>query len=239
MDYIIPQSTPNKFSLSPAYGNAIDQLNTSIDALPEVFEDHRDAARAASVIATIAGIKKLIDKAHAELKKPFLDAGRELDAIKKKETAILDALKNKINDRIVAYQRAEQEKLRKAQEEAARKQAEIEDAARKERENLSPELQIAHAAATDIVVQRTAQETIAAAQATPVAGMRINRTVKILSVDIATLIKTRFDLCNVEANLIAIKKEILSGNKIPGVEYRIDETAACRAASVNATKFDY
>ena len=240
MDYIIPQTdTQNKFSLSPAYANALEQLNASVDALPEVIEDSATAARASAVLATIAGIKKLIDQAHAALKKPFLDAGRELDALKKQESGVLEAIKTKINDRIVAYQRAEQEKLRKAQEEAARKQAEIEEAARKEREALSPELQIAHAAATDIVAQKTAAQTIAAAQAAPVSGMRINRSVKILKTDIVTLYKHCPWLCILEPTLAAIKKEILAGKSGPGVEFRIDENASVRAAPVNVTQYDY
>lgn len=237
MTYIV--QTSNDFSLSPAYANALEQLNTSISDIPEVIDDAQTANRAGAVLATIAGIQKLINSAHAELKKPFLDAGRALDGIKKTETARLDELKAKINTRIVAYQRAEQEKARKAEEEARRRAAEMEEAARKEQESLAPELQIAHAAATDIAIQKETARIVNEAEVAPIAGMRITKSVEIIHVDLATLVKSRFDLCKIEANVAQIKKEILSGKTIPGVEYRIKETASARAVPVNVASYDY
>lgn len=236
--YIVPLGEGN-FSPTPAYENALAQLNVSADALPAVITTAEDAAKAQAVLATVAGIRKLLDKAHADVKAPYLAACRNIDAIKKTETAKLDAIKARINDAIVAYQRAEQEKLRKAQEEAARKAAEIEAAAEAERAKLDPALQCAHAAATDIVVAQETRAIVESAGAAPVAGMRIVRSVKILSVDISALLRARFDLCKVEANLPAIKKEILAGKQIPGIVAQIVESASARAAAVNPADFDY
>ena len=238
-NYITPCTGNAPYMLAPAYGNLIESLKDQVASVPEVIEDQATAITATSVIARVNGFIKEAEAEHKKLKAPYLERSRILDGIKKDIVNTLSAFKDTLNNRVVAYQRAEQEKARKAAEEAAAKAAEIAAQAAAEREKLAPEMQTAHAAATDIVAQQAAANIIAAASAAPVAGTRITRRVEIKSVNIVTLAAARIDLCKIEADLTKIKAEILAGKSIPGVEACVIETASVRATPTNINDFDY
>lgn len=237
--YITPCTGDAPYMVAPAYNNLIQSLKDQIASVPEVIEDQATAITATSVIARVNGFIKEAEAEHKKLKAPYLERSRILDGIKKDIVNTLSAFKDTLNNRIVAYQRAEQEKARKAAEEAAAKAAEIAAQAAAEREKLAPEMQTAHAAATDIVAQQAAANIIAAAAAAPVAGTRISRRVEIKSVNIVTLAAARIDLCKIEADLPKIKAEILAGKTVPGVDACVVETASVRAASANINDFDF
>lgn len=236
--YITPCTGGASFMISPVYNNIFDGIAQDIDRLPATL-DSQSAINATKLVARINGFVKECEREHKTLKAPFLEKSRELDAIKKQIVGAFDSLKKKANDRIVAYQRAEQEKARLAAEEAARKAQEIAAQAAKDRAALPPEQQIAHAAATDIVAQQAAANIIAAAQAAPVAGTRISRRAEIKSVNIALLAANRIDLCKIEPDLPKIKAEILAGRTVPGVEAAVVEIASVRAAPANLNDYDF
>lgn len=233
MNYLTTTETSHEFA------NALAEIQQKTTALPAVITSANDAIAATAIVAEANGLIKAIEKQHKELKAPYLEASRKLDGLKKNAVAQIDAVKSEVNDRIVAYQREQQRIAEEARKRAEEEAQRIALEAAKQRQSLNPVDQIAHEAATDVVVAQEVNNIIANSGAAPVAGTRISRKVEIASVNIAVLAKMRPDMCKIEADLTKIKAAILMGETIPGVVATIKETASVRAVTINSADYDY
>lgn len=81
-------------------------------------------------------VLKDLEAARVKLKKPITDLGREIDRVVAGVADPLEAAKRSMQGKVLAYQRAEQEKAEKAKREAEEKARQEREAAEKERARL-------------------------------------------------------------------------------------------------------
>lgn len=119
--------------------STVEQLAARGNSFPSAIEDDDDLAVANKIVADSRAEIDKVDRAREAEKRPYLEAGRVVDAYFKTLTSRLDRMKTAINDRATRYlnkkaddeRKARDEAARKAQEEAHRKAQEAIDAAAK------------------------------------------------------------------------------------------------------------
>lgn len=135
-----------------------------IDERPSI-EDQETSNKAADFIVQIRAFNKLCEDTRTELKKPHLDAGREIDKRLKAIPALLDTVGGILKKRVAEFQKKEQERIdaeRRAKEEAERKAKEEAERLAREAEETESVAAIEAAQAAEEAAKQAEAERVAA-----------------------------------------------------------------------------
>lgn len=213
-------------------GEIAGQINTALMAVPSVVDDTTaEAADAAS--GELHRLEKLIDKRHAELKRPIIDLGRAIDGVVKRVVQPVADARRSLNIKIGAHLRKQEEArqaaIRAAEEERRRQeeaQRQAEEAARAaapppaeddlfggfseptEQSKIETERMPAKPALPAIPIP------------TPAASKAVNlRTIKVLKITDPAAIPMSYR----DINEARVRKALLDGIAVPGAEL-VEET---------------
>lgn len=203
----------------------VSKLSAFASAL--VIKTQEEYAAAADQLKAVKGMLKQIADAHARVKRPLLDATRELDRQKNEASAPLLDAERQIKRAMVAYD-DELERKRRAE------QARLEEAARKEREKLAA--QAAKAAAAGKIEKAAELEMRAETVVAPVVQREAPKVA-----GIATREVWRFEVTDPNAvpreyltvdekKLGAIVRALKGDTNIPGVRVWAEKSLAAGAA---------
>lgn len=135
---IIPKDGGFEISI-PAEALKLKQEALAL-AVPIIrVETPEDQAKAIAVVANLKGISKQVEADREAVKKPYLEAGRAIDASAKKYIEEINSRAASIESMLSEYRRKENEKIEAARREEEKKRREAEESARKEQERLERE----------------------------------------------------------------------------------------------------
>lgn len=171
-----------------------------------------------------------VEDTRTALKKPLLDAGRQIDSLAKEFVAPLAAELARLERLVTDFQQAEQRRVQEAERvraaEIARLESERlarEEEARKAASTMTTEAQLnaaiaAEAAERAVAAQR--QAVIVAPMPAPMkSGGAATRQVMVYEVtDIHALYKARPELCTLEAKASAIRATCVPEMQVPGLK---------------------
>lgn len=103
----------------------VAQLNAAFDRAPETVTDDDTQGKMGDYIKSIGACIRALDTAREAEKRPFLDAGREVDGFFKQFTDALGKIKAATERRVTTYltEKAAAERRRRAEEERAAREA--------------------------------------------------------------------------------------------------------------------
>ena len=192
---------------------AIDEA-AGITQITDSFE----AECAGDALAELKDLEKRMAEAHKEVKAPYLAITRKIDEIKRDFVSPLADQKKRIGGLLGAWQLAEREKQRKADEEARRKEREIMEREReKQLDAMNSGDEAALAKSDEVIKQEVSKvKAEAASKHSAVKGVRVRKTIKFEIADEALLLKERPDLFSPDQSKIRAATKITQS--IPGLK---------------------
>ena len=212
-------------------------------ACTEVTDINSQAA-ASQAQSALKNLIKQVEASHAEIKAPVLKIGREIDGVKNTFISELTAEERRLSLLVGAYQEAQMQRKRQAEEDARRK--EQERLAQLKREELDrvkqetvgrtgtllPDMEAMRQRAVDDVsaIQQTAAN---AAVAAPTGSMT-RKNWKFEVTDLNALFRAAPELCTIAPNNAAIRAVIKNNQKIPGLRVWSETVSIATARSESA-----
>lgn len=194
--------------------------------------------------AAVKNLIKQVEASHAEIKAPILKIGREIDGVKNTFISELTAEERRLSLLVGAYQEAQMQRKRQAEEDARRK--EQERLAQLKREELDrvkqetvgrtgtllPDMEAMRQRAVDDVsaIRQTAAN---AAVAAPTGSMT-RKNWKFEVTDLNALFRAAPELCTIAPNNAAIRAVIKNNQKIPGLRVWSETVSIATARSESA-----
>lgn len=137
-DLTVRHDIPAPLEVLPAdLGLKAQNLATAAKVLEVTDAATFDAAN--RILMDMHAAAKAIEARRVELKKPITQLGKAIDSVCANVADPLDVAKRTLQGRVVAYQRAEQEKADRARREAEEKARQEREAAERERQRLQAE----------------------------------------------------------------------------------------------------
>lgn len=212
-------------------------------ACTEVTDINSQAA-ASQAQSALKNLIKQVEASHAEIKAPVLKIEREIDGVKNTFISELTAEERRLSLLVGAYQEAQMQRKRQAEEDARRK--EQERLAQLKREELDrvkqetvgrtgtllPDMEAMRQRAVDDVsaIQQTAAN---AAVAAPTGSMT-RKNWKFEVTDLNALFRAAPELCTIAPNNAAIRAVIKNNQKIPGLRVWSETVSIATARSESA-----
>lgn len=212
-------------------------------ACTEVTDINSQAA-ASQAQSALKNLIKQVEASHAEIKAPVLKIGREIDGVKNTFISELTAEERRLSLLVGAYQEAQMQRKRQAEEDARRK--EQERLAQLKREELDrvkqetvgrtgtllPDMEAMRQRAVDDVsaIRQTAAN---AAVAAPTGSMT-RKNWKFEVTDLNALFRAAPELCTIAPNNAAIRAVIKNNQKIPGLRVWSETVSIATARSESA-----
>lgn len=212
-------------------------------ACTEVTDINSQAA-ASQAQSALKNLIKQVEASHAEIKAPVLKIGREIDGVKNTFISELTAEERRLSLLVGAYQEAQMQRKRQAEEDARRK--EQERLAQLKREELDrvkqetvgrtgtllPDMEAMRQRTVDDVsaIQQTAAN---AAVAAPTGSMT-RKNWKFEVTDLNALFRAAPELCTIAPNNAAIRAVIKNNQKIPGLRVWSETVSIATARSESA-----
>lgn len=212
-------------------------------ACTEVTDINSQAA-ASQAQSALKNLIKQVEASHAEIKAPVLKIGREIDGVKNTFISELTAEERRLSLLVGAYQEAQMQRKRQAEEDARRK--EQERLAQLKREELDrikqetagrtgtllPDMEAMRQRAVDDVsaIRQTAAN---AAVAAPTGSMT-RKNWKFEVTDLNALFRAAPELCIIAPNNAAIRAVIKNNQKIPGLRVWSETVSIATARSESA-----
>ena len=212
-------------------------------ACTEVTDINSQAA-ASQAQSALKNLIKQVEASHAEIKAPVLKIGREIDGVKNTFISELTAEERRLSLLVGAYQEAQMQRKRQAEEDARRK--EQERLAQLKREELDrvkqetvgrtgtllPDMEAMRQRAVDDVsaIRQTAAN---AAVAAPTGSMT-RKNWKFEATDLNALFRAAPELCTIAPNNAAIRAVIKNNQKIPGLRVWSETVSIATARSESA-----
>lgn len=212
-------------------------------ACTEVTDINSQAA-ASQAQSALKNLIKQVEASHAEIKAPVLKIGREIDGVKNTFISELTAEERRLSLLVGAYQEAQMQRKRQAEEDARRK--EQERLAQLKREELDrvkqetvgrtgtllPDMEAMRQRAVDDVsaIRQTAAN---AAVAAPTGSMT-RKNWKFEVTDLNALFRAAPELCTIAPNNAAIRTVIKNNQKIPGLRVWSETVSIATARSESA-----
>lgn len=212
-------------------------------ACTEVTDINSQAA-ASQAQSALKNLIKQVEASHAEVKAPVLKIGREIDGVKNTFISELTAEERRLSLLVGAYQEAQMQRKRQAEEDARRK--EQERLAQLKREELDrvkqetvgrtgtllPDMEAMRQRAVDDVsaIRQTAAN---AAVAAPTGSMT-RKNWKFEVTDLNALFRAAPELCTIAPNNAAIRAVIKNNQKIPGLRVWSETVSIATARSESA-----
>jgi hypothetical protein len=156
------------------------ELLTTARDVPDVIEDEETCGKAADLKKALISCERALDKQRANLKDPYLAAGRVIDGQYKKPIETLQAASAVLGKRLTVYQNLKAERQRRAREAEARRAAE--EAAKRQREAeerakaIQTEQQLEEALQAEDRAAQAEAERIAAEQAAKAKAADLSRS---------------------------------------------------------------
>lgn len=212
-------------------------------ACTEVTDINSQAA-ASQAQSALKNLIKQVEASHAEIKAPVLKIGREIDGVKNTFISELTAEERRLSLLVGAYQEAQMQRKRQAEEDARRK--EQERLAQLKREELDrvkqetvgrtgtllPDMEAMRQRAVDDVsaIRQTAAN---AAVAAPTGSMT-RKNWKFEVTDLNALFRAAPELCTIAPNNAAIRAVIKNNQKIPGLRVWSETVSIATARTESA-----
>lgn len=212
-------------------------------ACTEVTDINSQAA-ASQAQSALKNLIKQVEASHAEIKAPVLKIGREIDGVKNTFISELTAEERRLSLLVGAYQEAQMQRKRQAEEDARRKEQErlaqlkreVLDRVKQETVGrtgtLLPDMEAMRQRAVDDVsaIRQTAAN---AAVAAPTGSMT-RKNWKFEVTDLNALFRAAPELCTIAPNNAAIRAVIKNNQKIPGLRVWSKTVSIATARSESA-----
>lgn len=243
-----PSVAPDfKVILKPEALELRDEYLIEAGEIPQEITSQEMVASAGLVVSKMKGFSKEVEKTREAIKKPYLDAGRTIDAAARNAVQSVEAEITRIEKAMGAYQ---QEQLRKAREEQARiareaaaEQERLADLQRQREEAAkSPETAAAAEKLDDEILAASERAAQPKTQAAPVKvqGGSIKPRFVFEVTDLDALYQARPDLVDLKERTADINRLINGPNvirEIPGLIIREEVKVTMRSVSQAEAKF--